>query len=267
MEQTVLVNHLTGPLYYEQTGHGGPPMLFVPPIPLDHSSWLFQVAHFSTWFHTVAVDLPGFGRSPAALPGLTIADLARACWETLDTVTSGPAILVGQSVGSHVVLEMADQQPARTSAVVLSGTGSMPIEPARARRERRILDYQTVGMAVRLAHVLEDFSPAFGASPLGQYVAHLFVERNSLADVNSIVHLFNALIAMDQAAVIDRLTRPTLILSGSLDSAHRGVAALLGRLHDGELVTIDGAGHACNVEQPEAFDRHLVAFLRRRGLL
>ena len=65
-------------------------MVFVHPNPMDRSSWLYQVARFSTWFRCIAVDLPGYGRSPTAGPGLTIADVAEGVWECVDRLASSP---------------------------------------------------------------------------------------------------------------------------------------------------------------------------------
>lgn len=53
---------------------------------MDSSCRLYQLAHLSTWFRCIAVALPGYGRWPRAEPGLTVEDLATACWESVDAV-------------------------------------------------------------------------------------------------------------------------------------------------------------------------------------
>jgi pimeloyl-ACP methyl ester carboxylesterase len=58
-----------------------------------------------------------------------------------------------------------------------------------------------------------------------------------------------------------------LILSGSEDPTGVAAPALHARLPDSELVVLDGAGHACHVEQPWRFDAETLEFLRRRGVL
>src|SRR5438132_1339325 len=60
--------HIDGPLYFEQLGKSGTPIAFVHPAPMDHSCFLYQMAHLSTWFRCIAMDLPGWGKSPAAQP-------------------------------------------------------------------------------------------------------------------------------------------------------------------------------------------------------
>ena len=99
-----MAEHIDGPLYYEQMGRSGPVMAFVHPNPTDQSCWIFQLAQFSSWFRCIAIDIPGYGRSPKARAGLTMQDTAQACWEAIDEIAHGEsAILVGCSVGSAVV--------------------------------------------------------------------------------------------------------------------------------------------------------------------
>ena len=54
---------------------------------------------------------------------------------------------------------------------------------------------------------------------------------------------------------------PTLILNGERDSGPRGSAARFARgARQAEVATIPGAGHAVNLDQPEAFNRAVRAF-------
>lgn len=80
-------------LHTEHTGaFGAPPMILVHPNPMDTTGWMFQMAPLSTWFRCVAVDLPGYGRSPAASDELTMVDVARACWSAVDIEVTRPGI-------------------------------------------------------------------------------------------------------------------------------------------------------------------------------
>ena len=31
--------------------------------PFDHNLWMYQIAHFSTYFKVIAIDIRGYGRS------------------------------------------------------------------------------------------------------------------------------------------------------------------------------------------------------------
>ena len=84
-----MAEHIEGPLYYERMGRTGPVIVFVHPNPMDQSCWIYQLAHFSTWYRCIAIDIPGYGRSPKATRGLTMDDMAQACWEAVDEALPG----------------------------------------------------------------------------------------------------------------------------------------------------------------------------------
>ena len=267
-----MANHILGPLYYERMGRAGPPMVFVHPNPMDQSCWLFQMAHLSTWYRCIAIDIPGYGRSPKAEAGLTLADMAEGCWEAVDDAMgknpgSEPAILVGCSVGSSLIQQMVHLRPAQTAALILSGTGyNPPEESPPAFVKARIRDYSAEGLGYRWRYTFQDLSPAFGATPLAHYFAQIFIERNHLADAPTIIHQFHALGAPRAADFFTSIGCPTIILTGSEDAAHARAFDLKEKIPRCELRVLPGAGHACHMEQPWLFDRFMIEFLQARGL-
>jgi len=256
--------HIEGPLYYERMGRSGPVMAFIHPNPMDQSCWIYQMAHLSTWYRCIAIDIPGYGRSPKAQAGLAMADMAQACWEAVDDALPGEtAILVGCSVGSSIAPYMHHRRPEKTAALVLSGTG---YNPAKEFARRRIDAYRANGIEHRWDYTFDDLSPAFRATPLAHFFAGLFSERNSSADLETIIRQFEALGQPDPPDHHERIACPTLILTGSEDTAHPSSFALKARIPGCELRVLPGAGHACQIEQPWLFDRFLIEFLEKHGL-
>ena len=258
-----VAEHINGPLHWERLGKMGRPIAFVHFTPADHSSFVFQMDHLSTWFQCIGIDLPGFGKSPTAQPGFTIADLAQACWEAVDEVTDQPAILVGISTGSSVVRFMAHQRPERALAIVMSG-GGRSYRPSA--EHQRIPAYQERGLGFRYEHILEEYSPTFRESPQGRYFARLFAERNPWADLPTIIELFRALRQPRPDWLDSGLKAPTLLITGSLDASHEQAFAHQARIPGAELVTIEGGGHACHMEKPWEWDAYFLRFLARHDL-
>ncbi len=259
-----MAQHVAGPLYYERMGRSGPVMAFIHPNPMDQSCWIFQMAHLSSWYRCIAIDIPGYGRSPKARAGLTTADMAAACWEAIDDAAPGePAILVGCSVGSSIVPYMYHHRPAKTAALILSGTG---YTPGKEFAQRRIDAYTANGIAYRWDYTFEDFSAAFRVTPLAHFFADLFAARNGTADLDTILHQFRALQQPEPEGHFETIRSPTLILTGSEDSAHQSAFALKARIPGCALRVLPGAGHACHMEQPWLFDRFMLEFLEKHGL-
>ena len=255
-------DHIAGPLYAEHAGASGPRMLLVHSLPNDHSIFLYQIAHFSTWYRVTAVDLPGLGRSPRARPGLTMDDLADACWEALPA--SDPAILVGVSIGAGVVKRMALRAPQRVLALVLTGAGyyardGVPV--AKGILARHEPGYTLEGIAYRRTQLAGNFSDSFRASPLGRYLVELFAERNDTADVGSILALLRAHDAADPPDLHERILAPTLVVTGELDRSRPQQELLTKYIRGARQVVIPEAGHLCDLERPADYDREVLAFL------
>lgn len=263
-----MAEHIDGPLYWEQLGKTGRPMVFVHPNPMDHSCWLYQMEHFSTWYRCIAIDLPGYGKSPAAQPGLTLSDLAQACWEAVDEVTGDAAILVGLSVGWHTVMHMANQRPDQALAIIMSGCAYRTAAPRGRGGPDAITAFSEQGMVVRRPRILGLYSPTFREADLAGYFAQILVERNAWADAASIAEIFRALgpYPRDPDWLFEGAKAPALIITGSEDGSHDGAFALQERIPGCELVTMEGAGHACNMERPWEWDSHALRFLAKHGL-
>jgi pimeloyl-ACP methyl ester carboxylesterase len=76
----------------------------------------------------VAPDLPGTGRSPHPPRPLTVAELVDAVHDPI-RATTGPAVLVANSFGCQLAVELALQHPAAVRRVVLTSPVLAP--PAR----------------------------------------------------------------------------------------------------------------------------------------
>lgn len=258
-----MARHISGPLHLARAGQGGAPLLLVHGNPFEHTSWMYQMAHLEGRFRVMAVDLPGYGRSPAAGPGLTMADVAQACWEALSGAEREPAVLVGLSVGATVVNEMARIRPQQTRALVLASRGYYR---ENAFVARRIADFRRLGLSYIEPYALSLMGPDFQKTQPARDLARLCAERNERADVDTICRMFEALGQSRQEELIEAIACPTLVLSGDQDPAHQAAFALAERIAGSEMAVIEGGGHACNMDHPLAFDEHLLSFLARAGI-
>ncbi len=259
-----MAERIDGPLYYERMGRTGPVMAFAHPNPMDQSCWMFQMAQMSTWYRCIAIDVPGYGRSPKAQAGVTMNDIAQGFWEAIDEIAPGEkAILVGCSVGSAIITYMHHVRPDKTAALILSGTG---YNPSKDFAHRHIANYKKYGIEYRRRFTFDDLSPGFRATPMATFFADMFDQRNSYGDLQSIIHQFEAHAQKNAKDHESRVACPAIILSGSEDSTHQNAYLLKDRIPGCEMKTLPGAGHACQIEQPWLFNCHMIEFLTRHGL-
>jgi 3-oxoadipate enol-lactonase/3-oxoadipate enol-lactonase/4-carboxymuconolactone decarboxylase len=255
---------IRGPLRWERAGPpDGPALAVIHPNPADGAYWLYQVAHFSSWCQTVAIDLPGYGRSPAADEGVGLDEIARACWTAVDeAVGTAPAVILGVSIGSTIAQFMAALAPDRSLAIVLTGGGYYPTRDF-GLRIRQIEEHALSG---RREHVLDLFGPSFRGTPLAAYFADLFVDHIPGTDPPTIARMYRELEKPVPEWLHSSIAAPTLIVTGSADAAHEGQFALQRRIAGSELRVLEGAGHFANLERPWEYDAYVIDFLRRHGL-
>lgn len=258
-----MARHIPGPLYYEQLGVTGPLMVFLHSTPDDHRLWLYQTAHFSAWYRCLALDLAGYGRSPAVQADVTIDDQAEACWEIIDRYTTGGAIVHGNSFGSEIAMRMAASRPERVPALILSGCGYVPTSEIFLRWAER---YRAEGLALRRAQVFDHFSPAGQQSERLRYYADMVVALDNEGTLASIIANNEALAHRPDPSFYDGIAAPTIIIIGELDRTKPASLDLQKRIKGAELVFIPEVGHACNLEAPAAYDAHCIRFLTRLGL-
>lgn len=222
-------------------------------------------------FTTVAVDLPGHGRSTAPPDPARYAlsrfadDLARV----LDALGLDAAAVLGYSLGGRAALRFALAHPARVTALVLE-SASPGIADPRAREARARADHALAEAIVRDG--IARFVDHWERLPLWASQARLpaatraaLRARRLRHDPHGLAHSLRGAGAAAEPAVADRLAAlgiPTLLVAGALDAKYVAIAEQMARaLPDARLHVVPDAGHAVHLEQPADFAGAVAAFL------
>lgn len=115
------------PIAVYDDGEGDPPFVFIHGLACDHTFWQPQVDDLKRDHRCLNLDLRGRGAAPATPPFDTTQaadDVAAA----MRAYTTGPAIIVGHSLGGLVALLLNDRHPELVLGVV---TGDSPIRVHR----------------------------------------------------------------------------------------------------------------------------------------
>jgi pimeloyl-ACP methyl ester carboxylesterase len=126
-------------LAYNRAG-AGPPLVLLHPLGADRHVWEPVMDRLAAERDVIALDLPGFGGSPA-LSGAsppTPAALAAAVAEFLPGIApGGPHHVAGNSLGGWVALELASAGHAR-SVTAIAPAGLWPEPLAWAEHDRLV---------------------------------------------------------------------------------------------------------------------------------
>lgn len=254
----------SGPkIYYEVSGEG-PAFVFVHANPFDHRLWLYQVAHFSSYFRCITLDIRGYGRSEQIETPFTLTDMKNDVLGVCRTEGITSAIFCGCSVGSGIALMIGLDHPDMAKAVILVGGNSKGSAGVRKRAE----DFSAGADVSKLIRdfLMEVVAPGFPDTPRGRWLLSLFSEKAYTLSAKAIAQIHFARGACDMSGRLEDLRVPTLVINGahdnSLSSGRETAAGVTGARH----VILPGAGHACCIEDPEAFDQAVIDFLRPNGL-
>jgi len=249
-------------IWYEVTGDG-PAMVLVHANPFDHDLWLYQTAHFSTWFKVIGIDIRGYGRSSKVTRPYALLDMADDVVGVMKDLGLARAVLAGCSVGSGIAIMLGLEHPELFDAIVLVGGNS----GASSRYQSRIDGYRKNLADYHIRHLRELVAPAFADSPLGRHLLNLWVEREPRLKGEAIAQVFMAGNHTDNTERLPTMTVPTLVINGefdhSLPAGQRTASLVPGAVHK----VLPGTGHACCLEDPAGFDRLVIEFLRSHKLM
>jgi pimeloyl-ACP methyl ester carboxylesterase len=113
----------------------GPPLVLIHSLGTDRSVWRPVLDRLSAEHDTIAIDLPGFGESPALPDGVapTPRALAAAVASFVDDLGLARPHVAGNSLGGWVALEMGVEDSARSvTAIAPAGLWPRPLGPKPA---------------------------------------------------------------------------------------------------------------------------------------
>jgi pimeloyl-ACP methyl ester carboxylesterase len=246
--------------------------LFLHGIGGGRTNWQSQLQVVGRTMRAAALDLRGYGDSTLGPRPSTVEDNCADILRVAEKLGARRLVLVGLSYGSWLATSFAMRHPGMLSGLVLSGgcTGMSEAGPDEREAFRTSRE-----VPLNAGQTPADFAPAV-----------VKVLAGPDASAETMKTLFDSMAAIPVATYRDalrcftnpperfdfsRLTMPVLLMTGEHDrlappSEIRGVA---GRIWDAaprpdvRFEVIPGAGHVCNVERPDAYSRHLLAFLRR----
>jgi 3-oxoadipate enol-lactonase len=244
----------------------GPAVCLVHGFPLNRFMWRQQIQPLTdAGFRVITPDLRGFGESEAPDGDYSMDLFADDLVSLLDHLGVEKALIGGMSMGGYVLLNLIERHPQRVSAACFIVTRSGADDDAgKERRLQLSRDVMMHGPKV----VADIFAKVLFAEQTVLEHPELVADVYRWMNDNDPRGLSGALLAMrgrkDYTPHLAGFRLPCLVIGAENDKAIPSEQSLL--LADGlpeqTLAIIPEAGHMANLEQPEAFNRCLIDFLR-----
>jgi pimeloyl-ACP methyl ester carboxylesterase len=239
-------------LYYEVHG-SGPPLLLTHGYSSTSAMWQGQIEALSRNHTLLLWDMRGHGQSdypddPSAYSeALTVADMAAL----LDEVGADSAIIGGLSLGGYMSLAFYRAHPQRVRALLIIDTGpGFKKDDARDAWNKR-------------AHETGDRFEREGLAVLQS----LSRERSSVShrDASGLARAARGMLVQRDARVIETLPDikvPSLVVVGADDTPFLAASDYMAaKIPGAKKVVVPAAGHAVNIDQPQAFIDAVLPFL------
>jgi pimeloyl-ACP methyl ester carboxylesterase len=239
-------------IHYEVHG-SGPAILLTHGYSATAEMWQPQAAPLSREHKLILWDMRGHGRSDYPRdPSLyseeaTVADMAAI----LDAAGANEAVIGGLSLGGYMSLAFRLAHPARTKALLIVDTGP----GFRNAEARAAWNVTALATAERLER--EGLAALAGQSAERALSSHRSAGGLALAA--------RGMLTQRDSRIIDSLPAidiPALVIVGADDAPFRKAADYMAaKIPGARLAVLEGAGHASNLDRPEAFNTAVLDFL------
>jgi 3-oxoadipate enol-lactonase len=240
-----------------------PALLFSNSLGTTHELREPQVEGLASVLYVIRYDTRGHGRSDAPDHPYSLDLLGRDALAILDAAGAPRAHVCGLSLGGLTAMWLGVHAPSRVHTLVLASTAARICNAAFW--EERIEQVLTGGLrplaagsmarwftdGFRAAHpeLVDRFRRTLEACPVPGYAACCGVLRDA-----------------DLRGAIGAITAPTLAVAGIHDpvTPPSDADAIRARIRDARVTVLDAA-HLANIEQADAFNSRVLAFINDKG--
>jgi len=249
-------------LFYADTGQGEDVIVFSHGFFMSHEMFDAQVEAVRDRWRCIAWDERGHGRTESTPEPFSYWNSARDLLGLLDHLGVERAVLAGMSQGGYLSLRAALTAPERVRALVLMDTQPGPEAPEKVPVYDQLIEgwLSPGGPPQEVADTIGTIILGAGFEDMRRWM-----DAAKEIPPETARQIYATLMSREDDVTprLAELTMPALVIHGDqdlaigIDTAHWFADAL----PHGELVVVEGAGHAANLTHPDAVNPPLAAFL------
>jgi pimeloyl-ACP methyl ester carboxylesterase len=250
--------------YLDPKPSGGPAVLLLHGLGADSTSWTLQLPLLiEAGFRPVAPDAPGFGGSAYDGHGWNIRRAAGQMAGLLEELGSGPAHVVGLSMGGVIAQQFALDFPHLTKKLALVSTFSV-LRPETLGGWGYFVQRSAVVLLLGLKAQARVVARRVFPDPQDEKLREMFSAVAARADPRAYRRAMISLGLFDSRKRLRQIKVPTLVITGADDSTVSPARQklLVEGIAGARQVVIPQGGHAVTVDQAEQFNQALLEFLK-----
>jgi 3-oxoadipate enol-lactonase len=243
--------------YAEAGGGEKTPIVFLHGVGSDKSVWRPQLDAFGAERRAVAFDYPGYGESDPAPEGTSRDDYAAAIVAAMAALGIAKAHVCGLSLGGVTAIALNHAAPDMCASLILADTFA-------SHPDGQAIHDRSLAASENMRALAEGRVDVLLAQPADPTVRAEVIETMARIDPAAFRIGAEAVWLASQAGRADAIRVPTLVVCGTEDRVTPpALSTALTRMIPGaHYEPIERAGHLSNIEQPEAFNTIVGAFVR-----
>src|SRR4030095_16852450 len=263
----IVINNLTVS-YSDHGPDDAPVIIFIHGFPLNKSMWDMQIEAFKENYRVIMYDIRGHGNSDPGIDEFFIELFVNDLLRLMEKLRIEKSILCGLSLGGYIALNAVLKHPVRLDGLILNDTQCIADTPEiKENRCQAIIRIMKNGVEPYADEIIKNlFAPESFTK-----------KKNVVATVREMIigttkhSLCNTLHALaerkETCTQLHEINIPVLIMVGKEDKITPIAAAqqMHEKISNSKLEIIQQAGHLSNLEDPTAFNTHLVKFLELVG--
>jgi len=220
--------------------------------------WDGVVAELGTGVRTIAVDLPGFGASNTLAGPYNLDRFAADLRALLESLRTGPVIVVGHSMGAKVALRLAIEAPELVRGLVL--VAPVPIGPAGFSEKGEAYLRATAGDPAQLrAWLAKTIVDPPDDATLDRLCA---IAAKSPPEV--VLESLASWVQTDLAEPAKRVGAPAVVIASAQDAPERAERYVAALLPNADFIVVPDAAHYAILERPRAIASRINDFVATR---
>ncbi|NND76842.1 MAG: alpha/beta fold hydrolase [Flavobacteriales bacterium] len=227
-------------------------------------TWKRQVDHLSQKFNLLIIDLPGHGGSakkPSRDDSYTFSVISHRVWEVVDHLKIEKVHVLGVSLGAIIALRLEQLYSKRVKSIVLAGA------IVHLNRKLKVIAATSLFLAKLIGYRSFYKMAAKIALPRNNHKTSrdIFIRESAALTVTEFrkwTEMYRSLNSTLKELFEEVTEVPRLLLMGDQDHLFLGPALEYVKHRSNSILKVfEKCGHVVNIEQPETFNTHCLAFL------
>ena len=249
-------------VHYKSIGDGKTAVVFVHGWCCDNTVWADQVAALAGKVRTIALDLPGYGKSDKPKTPYTMDLFADGVDAVLKDAGVEKAVLVGHSMGTPVVRQVYRKVPDKVAALVFVDGSLRPFTTDKAQAEQFLSMFKEETFKEVAPKFLSGMLPAADAA-LKERVEKLVAAADPAVAISSMKNMMD-----DKWWKEDPVKVPSQALMAPSPFWTDDYKAFVKKLvPDLDYREFPGTGHFFFLEKPKEFNAALIEFLTKQQVV